>query len=258
MPTAPNLRSGDVGPEVGNWQRFLVQQGAVDWQRLALAADERFGSKTEFATKVWQRVQGLTPDGVVGPITRRAAALMGFVPFVQARHCKVLYPTVRARPTLIVIHTMENQEKPSAAEDVAWWFASDASPIASAHYCVDPDSVVQCVRDRDVAYHAPGANHNGIGVEHAGRAGQTAAQWDDTESRAILRRSAALTARLCREHQIPIVRLDVAGLLLGERGFCGHVDATHAFPGPGRTHWDPGPAFPWTDYLALVRQQVTG
>ena len=277
MPVWPNLRSGMMGPEVGNWQRFLVEQrraggdrqragdrrpflveqDAADWKHLALVPDERFGARTEFATKVWQRVHGLTPDGVVGPITRRAATPMGFVPFVQARHCRVLYPAARQEIDLIVIHTMENQEKPSAAEDVAWWFASDASPIASCHYCIDQDSVVQCVRNGDVAYHAPGANHDGVGLEHAGRASQTRTQWDDEASRAILLRSAALAARLCRRYAIPIVRLDVVGLLLGERGFCGHVDATHAFPGPGRTHWDPGAAFPWTDYLALVRERAS-
>ena len=73
---------------------------------------------------------------------------------------------------LLVIHTMEAPEKPDTAENVAKWFAGSTAPQASAHYCIDADSIVQCVQDRDVAWHAPGANHNGLGFEHAGTAGR--------------------------------------------------------------------------------------
>ncbi len=57
---------------------------------------------------------------------------------------------------LIVIHTMEMEEKGDTAEHCALWFRNPAAKV-SAHYCVDADSIVQCVRDQDVAWHAPGS-----------------------------------------------------------------------------------------------------
>ena len=89
--------------------------------------------------------------------------------FVQARN----YTRGRSNAIdVLVIHTMESPEKPDTAESVANWFGGATAPEASAHYCIDSDSIVQCVHDEDVAWHAPGANHNGLGFEHAGRAAQ--------------------------------------------------------------------------------------
>ena len=90
------------------------------------------------------------------------------IPFVQARN----YTRGRSNPIdVIVIHTMESPEKPDTAESVAAWFAAATAPQASAHYCIDANSIVECVRDTDVAWHAPGANHNGLG--RARRTGRT-------------------------------------------------------------------------------------
>ena len=126
------------------------------------------------------------------------------------------------------------------------------APVASAHYAVDQDSVVQCVREMDVAWHAPGANHNGIGIEHVGYAKQSAKEWEDSASSAVLDCSARLTARICKEYGIPVRKIDPPALLRKERGICGHFDVTLAFPGPKRSHWDPGTGFPWDRYIKLV------
>jgi N-acetyl-anhydromuramyl-L-alanine amidase AmpD len=126
----------------------------------------------------------------------------------------------------------------------------------SAHYCVDNDSVVQCVRDEDVAWHAPGANHDGIGIEHAGRARQSGRDWSDAYSTAMLERSAALAAELCRRHAIPVTWLYPADLKAGKRGITTHKAVSDAF---GRSsHWDPGPGFPVERYLGLVRSKLNG
>jgi len=45
---------------------------------------------------------------------------------------------------LLVIHTMEAPEKGETAENIASWFAGANAPQASAHYCIDANSVVQC------------------------------------------------------------------------------------------------------------------
>lgn len=79
-------------------------------------------------------------------------------PFMQAPHDK----RVGGRTVdLVVIHTMEAPEKGSTAEDVARYFQTTDREVSS-HHCIDDDTIVQCVREEDVAWCAPGANHNGI------------------------------------------------------------------------------------------------
>lgn len=176
------------------------------------------------------------------------------VTFIQAAYCG---PTrAGARIDLLVVHTMESQEKPGTAKNVALWFGGKtkaAPPKASAHYCVDDVDVIQCVSESVVAWAAPGANKNGIHIEHAGYAAQTPVQWGDLYSRAMLQNSAILAADICKRHAIPIVRLSVGDLKAGRRGFCGHVDITNAF-GAGKGHTDPGPSFPWELYLEMVHK----
>jgi N-acetyl-anhydromuramyl-L-alanine amidase AmpD len=173
------------------------------------------------------------------------------IPFIKARNF------TRGRSNAIdvlVIHTMESPEKPDTAESVANWFAGSTAPQASAHYCIDADSVVQCVQDDDVAWHAPGANHNGLGFEHAGRAAQTHSDWSDAYSDAMLERSAELVARKCVEHHIPAVWLRPADLRAGKRGLTGHVDVSDAFK--RSDHRDPGTSFPIEAYLARVKTHM--
>jgi len=240
--------------EVGNWQRFLNERSITDWEAKPLVVDEAFGSRTSYATRQWQTENGLSATGDVSTSERRIALSQGFLPFVQAKNASIIHPKTRTID-LLVIHTMENQEKPTSAENVALWFAGRTqypAPQASAHYCIDTDSTVQCVRDMDIAWHAPGANHDGIGIEHAGYARQTPSEWFDDTSKAILERSARLTAKLAKLYEVPLVKLAPGDLSLNKRGFCGHVDVTLAFPGPGRSHSDPGPNFPWEFYLDLV------
>ena len=156
---------------------------------------------------------------------------------------------------VVVIHSMEIDESSSAAENCARWFQNPAAKV-SAHYCVDNDSIVQCVRDQDVAWHAPGANHNGIGIEHAGRARQTRTEWLDPYGQAMLDRSAALVADLCRRYGMPVTWLQPADLLAGKRGITSHNNVSRAFR--RGTHWDPGSGFPSELYLRLVRAKLKG
>lgn len=252
---------GSHGPNVGNWQRFLNGQATVGNLVLdqALVVDEDFGTKSAGATKTWQRMTGKLADtGVVDSLSVSLALSLGFVPFVQAKNCTLLWPKKRARTDLIVIHTMEAPKKPATASNVALWFAGVNAPQASANYCVGAESltandVIQCVRDTDVAWHAPGANNNGIGVEHVGYASQTPADWTDSFSKQLLENSAQLTARLAREWSIPVVKLNAGDLRKGARGFCGHVDVTNAFSA-GQGHQDPGVNFPYETYLARVKE----
>ena len=173
-------------------------------------------------------------------------------PFVESPH---VTKTGGRQIDLIVIHTMEMDEKGETAEHCAQWFRNPAAKV-SAHYCVDADSIVKCVRDQDIAWHAPGANHDGIGIEHAGRAKQTGRDWSDDYSAAMLERSAALVAELCRKYALPVTWLYAVDLRAGKRGITTHKAVSDAFK--RSSHWDPGTGFPVERYLGLVRARMDG
>lgn len=151
---------------------------------------------------------------------------------------------------VVVIHTMEIAEREDAAEVCARWFENPSSQV-SAHYCIDADTTIQCVREEDIAWHARGGNTSSIGIELAGYAGQRALGWSDAYSSAVVERAAALTAEVCERHGIPIRRLRAADLVAGRRGVTGHADVSAAFR--KSDHWDPGPDFPWARFLRLTR-----
>jgi hypothetical protein len=119
-----------------------------------------------------------------------------------------------------------------------------------SHNCVDVDSVVQCVKEEDTAYHAPPNSHS-IGIEHAGYASQTARDWADDYSEKMLTVSAALTADICRRYGIPVEYIDSGGLLAGKRGITTHAQVSKAWR--QSDHTDPGPNFPIIHYIDLVR-----
>jgi hypothetical protein len=173
---------------------------------------------------------------------------------VQARN---YHKGRRAAVRVVVIHDMEAPEKTTTAENIAAYFAGAGAPEASAHDCIDNDSVVPCVRDDDEAWAAPGANRDGIQLELAGYAKQTLDEWLDAYGRQLLDNAAQRTAQRCKTYGLPVRRLSVAQVKDGAtKGICGHVDVTKAFPALGTGHTDPGSGFPWSYFLALVRQYV--
>lgn len=180
-----------------------------------------------------------------GELRRSKGATVAY-PFVEARHYR---PHGSRAIDLVVVHTMEAPERAGTAAAVARWFQTTDREV-SAHYCIDATTVVQCVRDEDIAWTAPGANENGIQLELAGYAGQGAAGWDDAYSRAVLARAAGLTARLCSRYRVPVRWVDEHGLRRRDRGITGHADVTRAF---GLSdHLDPGPDFPAARFLEQV------
>jgi N-acetyl-anhydromuramyl-L-alanine amidase AmpD len=172
------------------------------------------------------------------------------IPFVESPN----FTATSGRPIrVLVIHTAEIGEHEGAAEAVAAWFARPSAQV-SAHYCVDADSVVQCVRERDIAWHARGGNTNSVGIELAGYARQSPDDWADDYSKVMLARAAGLAATICSRHGIPARRIRAAGLRAGKAGVTGHADVSEAFR--KSDHWDPGPSFPWRDFLGLVRDAL--
>ena len=168
-------------------------------------------------------------------------------PFVESPNCT--RASGRAID-VVVMHTMEIAERPDAAEICARWFETEVSQV-SAHYCVDADSVIQCVREKDVAWHARGGNTSSIGVELAGYASQTTNDWKDPYSRAVLERAATLVADVCRRRRIPARWLLADDLVAGRRGLTGHSEVSSAFA--KSDHWDPGDGFPVEAFVDRVR-----
>jgi N-acetyl-anhydromuramyl-L-alanine amidase AmpD len=260
-PPSPSKR-GDSVSKVRAWQLHLVdyfdELGKQALPRYGVDGDH--GDETEDWTKRWMALEAIDDGTVVVELGTSppppSAPLPSFdldsMPFIEARN----YTRVDERQVdLVVVHDMEYPERLDAAEAVANWFGGPNAPRASAHVCVDADSAVRCARWSDVCWHAPGANHNGIGIEHAGYARQSLEEWLDDYSRAMLELSARITAALCDRFDIPVELVDVEGLKAGRRGITSHRWVSLAFR--KSTHTDPGPDFPWDWYLQLVKAAST-
>ena len=151
---------------------------------------------------------------------------------------------------VVVIHTMEIAERAGAAEVCAQWFENPASEV-SAHYCVDADSIVQCVREEDIAWHARGGNANSIGIELAGYAGPASARLERRLQPGGRRAGRAAHGRRLRAARDPAAPPPGRGSGRGQARHHGHADVSAAFR--KSDHWDPGPDFPWTRFLRLAR-----
>lgn len=251
------LQLGMGGEDVRTWQVQLRVWG------YRLEADGIFGKRTHNATVSWQSERGLERDGVVGPKTRQAINTLAAanvrrvldhrsVPVVEAANWSRHIP---ATPKLwIVLHTMEAPEASTTANNVAEWFAGrrGEAPRASAHYCIDDRKVVCCVPPDRIAWHAPGANRYGIGLEHAGFARQRKDEWADSFSRRMIALSVVLAAQLCRRFRIPPLYCAARDLRLRSGGITTHAEVSRAW---GKSdHTDPGTSFPIGSYIARVRE----
>jgi N-acetyl-anhydromuramyl-L-alanine amidase AmpD len=168
--------------------------------------------------------------------------------FVKARHFKDV--ATRRTVRVIVIHSMEAPEKGETAENVARFFQNTERP-ASAHLCIDNNSIVQCVLDNDIAFAAPGANSDGIHLELAGFARQSRAEWLDPYGVLLLENAANAAAQYCLKYDIPVRQLTDDELEDGDKGIIGHVQASRVFK--KSTHTDPGEGFPWDHFLDRVK-----
>lgn len=172
------------------------------------------------------------------------------ISFTEARwYTKV---SGKRKVRLIVFHDMEAPEKGDTAEAIANYFAR-GTVKASAHFNIDNNSIVQGVPKNDVAYAAPGANHDGLQLEHAGYAKQKRREWLDPYGRDMLALSAWLVARLCHEYGIPPVHLTNEELREGKKGIVSHAQVSAVYK--QSSHTDPGPNFPWGWYLRLVQAE---
>lgn len=162
----------------------------------------------------------------------------------------------RTAVQLVVIHTTEGSARASAAEDGASYDQRRADGT-STHYFHDSDSTIQCVHTADQAHTArTQGNRRGIHHELCTRAGS--ATWGDAYHQAMLRLAATQAARDANKWDIPVRKLSPVQVADGMKGFCGHADITNAFPQDNGTHTDPGKNFPWSQFLDMVRAEMSG
>ena len=164
-------------------------------------------------------------------------------------------------PSLIVIHTAECGQVSDAPLNLANWDAGAERPKASWHFAVGNGSITCSVPIEEVSWHAGPVNPYSIGIEHAGKADQTAEQWEDAYSKQELDLSVRICVVLCELLQIPVRVVSADELRANHNagkqswGICGHITVTQALSG---THQDPGPNFPWDDYIARIKARATG
>jgi len=158
---------------------------------------------------------------------------------------------------LVVIHDTEGSSHGQSAEDGAA-YDQRRTDGTSAHYFVDNNSVVQCVLTADQAHTArTQGNRRGVQYELCARASWSKARWlDPTYGLPMLVRAAHQAARDARKWNIPVRKLSPAQVAAGTKGFCGHGDITKAFPGDNGSHTDPGPNFPWSEFIEMVKKEM--
>lgn len=158
-------------------------------------------------------------------------------------------PRDPSRIRLIVMHDTEG----GTARSVAAYFAS-GSARASTHWVVDETRAVRCLPDDVIPWGAPGANTDGIHIEQCGWARWSKLEWFKHQS--TLKRSAWVAARAAHKYGIPVRWL--TDRQLGNHvteGFTYHAQVTRVFGG-GSGHTDPGPNFPKSYWLWLVKRRV--
>lgn len=160
----------------------------------------------------------------------------------------------RTAVQLVVIHVTDGSARGTSAEDGAA-YDQRRTDGTSTHYFHDSNSTIQCVRTADQA-HAARAQGNRRGIQHELCTRADTAVWADAYHQAMLRLAARQAARDATKWGIPVRHLTVAQVAAGVKGFCGHVDITNAFPQDHGTHTDPGPNFPWSQFLDLVRVEL--
>lgn len=136
----------------------------------------------------------------------------------------------------VVLHTTEG----SYAGAISWFQNSSSS--VSAHFVVrrSDGEVTQMVKLDKKAWHACNNNSDTVGIEQEGYS-HSSSQWTPQ----LLDSSARLTAFLVNRHNIPIDRNHIVG----------HGEIQ---PASCATRTDPGPYFPWDEFMAKVHQYATG
>jgi hypothetical protein len=173
----------------------------------------------------------------------------GFEPYATTCHTDYKayhHSGTRTRNQIIwvVLHDTEG----GSAKGVAMYFSTSQSG-GSVQVVVDDNTCYRVLSDLQIPWGAPGANEQGWHIEMCGFASWRNYMWRQTHRR-TLHRAAYKVALHCKRFKIPVQFVDAAGLKQKKHGITTHAECTKAF---GGTHTDPGPGFPRTYFMSLVR-----
>jgi hypothetical protein len=151
---------------------------------------------------------------------------------------------------LLVVHTAEGSR---TIESLGAWFANGDNEVSSQVGVDDKPGVIgEYVRHDLAAWCAAVFNGAGEHVELCGFAEWDPAEW--ARHPAMLDNLARWLAEESARYSIPLVKLDAGAAQGSGRGVCAHADLGE----DGGNHWDPGPAFPWADVIALANEYAGG
>lgn len=147
---------------------------------------------------------------------------------------------------LLILHTTEGGTIESAT---TWWDREEV--VASAHYVIDGKRIVQRVSEGDAAFHAGNAvyNRRSIGIEVVGSAAKRS-----TWTPQVLDQLVELAAEIVLRHGISVDRHHIIG---HAEVPCPRRDCPGKLGGAGH-HVDPGPHFPWDDFLEALWLRASG
>lgn len=238
-PSEARTEPGSWGPAVAEYSGLPSDDAA------SYVHDEVFGriargiALEELSLAPWQGAVNLAPPmQVLSNGAERSYALYRPSPNQSSRPSGT-------DPSMVIIHTCEG------SYTGCWSWLANSSSGVSAHYVVKDDGteVSQLVPENKKAWHIGAAydcdlnggtscaqngsssNNFTIGIEHAGYASQTA--WNA----GLLDTSARLVCDITADHGIPRDSYHIVG---------------HGQLQP-YNRVDPGPNWPWADYLARVR-----
>lgn len=151
--------------------------------------------------------------------------------------------------TLIAIHTAEGATNATSLAN----YLDGPEVEASYHKLVDNTQVITYLRDEtQAAWAMLSGNHRSVQLCFTGFAAWPASEWLAHDH--MLRLGAIEVAKWCVRYSIPATHLTPTQISADWWGICGHWDWT--LGKREGTHTDPGPNFPWTYFISLVRDAI--
>lgn len=158
----------------------------------------------------------------------------------------------RAKTLYIVFHTQEGDG--TAVSLANYLNGTRGSKGVSYNLAVDDTDTVEVVPVGEGPWAAMEANNIAVHICIAGsRAAWTNEQWMKRVK--SLDRAAKAAGAACRQYDIPAVKvLSTNGWPVTPKGLAAHAD----FGVRGGGHTDPGPNFPWTEFIEMVQVYMAG
>ncbi|MDX2814117.1 N-acetylmuramoyl-L-alanine amidase [Streptomyces sp. PA03-5A] len=209
----------------------------TDGQRVSLAAAPQVKPATSQLAKL--HLKAAATADVECPTTVDCT----FVPAASSNGQVSNRPANGIRIDTIVIHDIEGSYESAIAA-----FQAPGSSAASHYVMRSSDgAVTQMMPTKDIAFHAGNysSNMHSIGIEHEGYAAHGADWYTEAQYEA----TAELVKYLAERFDIPLDRQHI----LGHDNVVGPASSYVA-----GMHWDPGTAWDWEHFMALLGAPVTG